>query len=229
MRARRLFEEALQHDPDYLEAKVFLAFTYWMDKRFSYVPDTNRALEKAKELMQEIEATGGRNAASDQVKAIIALIERRHDEALLAAQAAVELGPNDPWALLILGEIQLYYSEPQAALHSVRTAMRLSPYCPADFVYYLAYALMWLNEHDKAIDAAEDYAKRSPNEPFAYSLLACVYGFAGRKVEARTAIKILRAEYPTFTVETYAPMQFYRDLRQLERLAGVLRQAGLPE
>jgi TolB-like protein len=227
--ARRLFEQALSHDPDYLDAKVYLAWTYWIDARFGHVTDQAAAVARSRILLEEIKATGAESANAKQLEAAQLMLELRHQEALEAAKIAVRLGPCRLFGYAPAALIHMYCGDAQSAVDLARTTMRLSPFCPVDVVYYLAYALAWLGDHENAIQAAEEYGRRLPSELYAYTLQSMVFGFAGDLERSRSAIRTLRQLYPTFTLRDFISHEFYRDPKQLNRVVVALRKAGLPE
>ena len=102
--ARRLFEQALSHDQDYLDAKIYYAWTHWIDARQGFVTDRAEAIERSHILLEEIKTVGAESANAKHLEAVLFLLEGRHDEALEAAAAAALLGPcklfgNAPAAL----------------------------------------------------------------------------------------------------------------------------------
>ncbi len=227
--ARRLFVRALSHDCDYLDAKVYLAWTHWIDVRFGYATDRAESLALTRNLLEEIIAVGDNSANAMHLEAALAIIEGRHEKALKAAKAAIRLGPCKIFGYAPAALIHMYCGDAQSALDLTRTTMRLSPFCPSDAVYYLAYALTWLGDYENAIEAAKEYGRRLPTEVYAYTLEAIVYEFAGDNDSSRSAIKALRDLYPTFTLKDFISHEFYRDSKDLNRVVVALRKAGLPE
>jgi hypothetical protein len=62
-----------------------------------------------------------------------------------------------------------------------------------------------------------------------YTLKCIVFDFAGDNERSRSAIRTLRKLYPTFTLKDFASHELYRDPKNLDRVVGALRKAGLPE
>src|SRR5262249_60066052 len=91
--ARRFFEQAVHHDPGYGVAFVELAHTHWLDARFRHTPDPAVSLELAKTTLRRAEDLVGETGSVLYRKGTIALMERRHDEALEYHRRAVELAP----------------------------------------------------------------------------------------------------------------------------------------
>ena len=62
--ARRFFERAVHHDPNYGLAFVNLANTHWLDARFRYTPDPAASLELSKTVLRRAEELGRRDRTS---------------------------------------------------------------------------------------------------------------------------------------------------------------------
>ena len=107
--------------------------------------------------------------------------------------------------------------------------MRLSPFHPIDVIYFFAYALTWLGYHENAIQAANEYGRRLPDDPYAYALQSIVFDFAGDDESSNAAIRRLRELHPTFTLKEFVSHETYRDPKNLDRVVTALRKAGLPE
>jgi TolB-like protein len=227
--ARRFFEQAIHHDPSYGQAFVRLALTHWLDARFTYTPDPGASLELAKAAFRRAEDLIGETGTVLLGKGHIALIERRHDEALDLHRRAGELSPSDAQCMAVLGMTQVYVGDFPGAVASLKASMRLSPYGINFATYYLAYAYLWLGDSEQARTYSANYLARDPQEPFAYVLSAIVEAAAGRPDAARDFVATLLAKHPELTCADFAHAQFYRDPERLQRLLAWLRDAGLPE
>ena len=227
--ARRMFEHALEFDPNYLDAKIYLAFTHCMDARSGYVTDRAGALSRANTLLEEIKATGVESANANHMEAFHNLMNGNYDKALHAAEIANNLGPCRMFGFAPSAQVYMYCGDSKTAVKLLRTSMRLSPFSPPDVLYFLAYASSWNGDHENAIRAAEEYARRIPGDIYAYVLLAIVFGLAGRRERSSAAIKILRRHFPTYSLGDFLSHESYRDPRDLERIAQILSAAGMPE
>ena len=228
-RARRFFEQAIQHDPGYGLAFAELANTHWLDARFRYTPDPAASLELAKTILRRAEDLLGETGPVLFGKGHVALMERRHDEALEFHRRAVELSPSDAYCAAILGMTQVYIGDFQGAIASLKTSLRLSPYGINWAIYYLAFADLWHGDLEQARSDAALYLAREPQEPYAYLLSAIVDAAAGRTDAARGHVTVLRDKHPEVTCAAFAYAQFYRDPERLRRLVAWLKEAGLPE
>jgi len=229
LQARRMFERALQSDPDYLDAKIYLAFTHCIDARLGYVTDRAGALSRSSTILEEIKSTGIESANANHFEAFHNLLERRYEKALNAAEIASSLGPCRMFGFAPSAQVYMYCGDPKTALDLLRSSMRLSPFCPPDVVYFLAYAFAWSGDHENAIQAAEEYSRRIPGDLYAYVLQAIVFGLAGQHEKSSAAIRTLREHFPTYSLSDFLSHESYRHSRDLDRIAQILHVAGLPE
>jgi len=227
--ARRFFERAVHHDPNYGLAFVNLANTHWLDARFRYTPDPAASLELSKTALRRAEDSVGETGPVLFQKGNIALMERRHDEALEFHRRAVELAPSDAYCAAVLGMTQVYTGDFQGAIASLKTSQRLSPYFINWAIYYLVFAYLWLGDLEQARSDAALYLAREPHEPYAYLLSAIAEAAADRSAAARDHITALLGKHPEMTCAAFAHAQFYRDPECPRRLVAWLKAAGLPE
>lgn len=122
----------------------------------------------------------------------------------------------------------VYAGEAAIAIAALAKAMALSPHYPAWYTYNMTLAHLWAGDLASAEAAADAYLEREPDEPFSYTNLATVYGFQGRREDAALVISRLRARVPGFGFAQFLPSQRYKERARLDRIADVMRQAGLP-
>ena len=227
--ARHLFETALRLDPNYLDAKTYLAWTHFMDAHREQVKDVAGSNVQASRLLGQINASGAELANAKYLESLLFMIGFQFDEALEAAKDAVNLGPCRLFGYAPAAKVQIWCGNPQSAFELCRSSMRLSPFCPIDVLYHMAYALIWLGDHKNSIRAANEYLRRNPDDIYAYTLQATAFDFAGDKNSAAMAIRKLRDEFPEFNLSSFASHELYRDPEKLDRIVTALRDAGLPD
>src|SRR5262249_42949291 len=164
--ARDFFEAALGYDPNYLDAKTYLAWTHWIDARYGHVADRDAALATSRRLLEEIKAANVETPNTKHLDAAQYLLERRYDDARQAAIAAFQLGPCMIFGYTPAALIQMYCGDIQSSLDITRTTLRSSPFWPNDALYYFAYALSWAGDHENAVEAAKEYGLRVPTDPY---------------------------------------------------------------
>ena len=107
--------------------------------------------------------------------------------------------------------------------------MRLDPFYPAWYEFYLGDALFQIGQYEKAITALKRGAERNPNYPAFPLFIAASYAMLGREEEAgAAAAEVLRIN-PRFTLKAFAAHVPYRNNADLDRDLAAFRKAGLPE
>ena len=226
--ARSLFEQALEIDPDYLMARVFIGWTHWIDARYAQSADPQLSLELAERQVKAIRANEKGQNMGGTLIASFHLLTGEFEKAVQAAKLAMNFahGSGDRAQL---GMILVYAGEPAEAINELNTAKRLSPYHPSWYLMYLALAHLWNGDLSRAIEIGERYVKRAPNNQFGYAHLAVIYATAGHDAEAKRTVENLLERFPVFRLRDYANTQHYKDPRCNEQVLQCLRDAGLPE
>jgi adenylate cyclase len=135
---------------------------------------------------------------------------------------------NNPQSYVWLAQFLGTAGRAEEAVAMVKTAMRLNPHYPPQYLLQLgiAYHQGWRNE--EAIATFRKFLAYNPNAIYPHIGLACSYSDMGRDEEARAeAAEVLRLN-PNFTAETWRQRQFLRDPAEMERHVNNLRKAGLP-
>ena len=226
--ARRIFQEALDIDPNYTGAMVLLGHTYWWEARFDTSSDKEHCLEIAQKHVDRALAIDPDLGLAYMMSGGVALMRDQHDEAIRLCQKAVDLSPSDAWAAGFLGIACIFGGESERAVAALKTAMRLSPYHPNWYTYQFALANLWNGDLATAEEAAQSYLQQEPDDPFAYTNLATVYAFQQREDDAAGLITELRKRFPAFSMADIILAKRYKEREKLDRQVDVLRQAGLP-
>jgi len=227
--ARHYFQSASKADPAYLDAKIYLAWTHWMDAHREWSKDVAGSVNIARKLFDEVTLSDTETINAKYLEAVLFLIERRYDDALVASEVAVDAGQCRLFGYAPAAKIQIWCDNPRSALELCRASMRLSPFCPVDVLYHFAYALIWIEDHNNAIVAAKEYGHRNPGDAYAYTLQATAFAFAGERENAVKAIQALLELFPDFNLRSFSSHELYRDQKKLDRVVACLREAGLPE
>ncbi len=107
--------------------------------------------------------------------------------------------------------------------------MRLDPFYPAWYEFYLGQALFQTSRYDEAITALKRGAERNPNYPAFPLFMAASYAMLGREEEARSAAAEVLRINPRFSLKAFAAHVPYRSTAYLDRDLTAFRKAGLPE
>ena len=229
VRARSLFEKAVQLDPAYATAWVWLAWTHWADARYLWVESPNKAVEQAHELADKaLELDHGQPETRSLIGALH-LMQCDYDKAIAEGRKAVELDPNGADVTALLAMTLNWAGRPQEALDLVEKAMRLSPLYSAWYLAVQAHAFRLLGRHDEAIDVYQASTARNPDHIGSrLGLTACLAEIGRDRAAKEQAAEVLRIS-PGFTLAKYAESLTYRDPAHADRSLSALRLAGLPD
>jgi len=117
----------------------------------------------------------------------------------------------------------------EKAIALIKKAMRLSPYYPTWYLFYLAESYRMAGRYEEAIATYNNKENLSrTRNPFLYHVgLVEVYMELGREEKARAhAAEVLRLN-PDFSLEYVRNFNFFKDPAHLERRLEALRKAGL--
>lgn len=229
LRARRLYQKAVALDPEFTDARVFLAWTYWQHSRSGFARDRSFELAECRRLLDALISEGAATANVRHLEAVTLLLERDYDAALSVAVDAVSLGPSKLFGLTPAAVVNIYSGELQAAVDILRETIRETPSTPNDTIYNLAWVLCLMGDHTRAVGLAEEYMRRVPADLHAYLTLSVSYGLAGSPDQARATIKAFREKFPLYRVSDFVAREPFRDEAILERVVDILRASGLPD
>ena len=218
--ARRMFERAIELDPDFAAAHAWLGRAYMIEWAFQWSDDP-QIPERAAALAQRAVALDDSLPVAHQTLAYVFLLQKQFAQAIAEAERAMGLEPNDADACVTLGEILSCAGRPQEAVGLVEKALRLDPHYPASYLFALGQAYYLTGRHEEAIAALKRLLTRNPNHPRAHFFLAMVYSEIGRKEEARTEIAACGPAYSLERVRDKIP---YRDQALIERWMATLRE-----
>ena len=186
-RARELFRKACKLDPGLPEAHIWLArvdagiIAYgWSDDRDADIHEGIAAALVAIGLDE-------RNPYAHYGLAIVSTFAGQLDQAIRAAQKAIEVVPTFALGHYVLGMARLFNGEPVPAIKALEYGVKLSPYDPHMFVWFnmLAVAQLLADEPTKARDSSLRAFDIRPGWPRTFEILACVHAALGEWEEAR--------------------------------------------
>ncbi|HEY3032524.1 MAG TPA: hypothetical protein VGJ68_20435, partial [Bradyrhizobium sp.] len=231
--ALRLFNSAIELDPDFAAAYGRAALCYvwakingWFSGAANEIAEVKRLAQRAVELGKDdaIALAAGGYALAFIVRDLevgAALIDR----ALVLNSNLAEAWFQGGWAKIWLGE-------PQPALEPFARAMRLSPLDPR-MVFVrggTAHAHFLLGRYDEAASWAAMALQDNPDFQPGLRIAAASNAMAGRPEQAQKAVSRLRQLNPALRVSTLKNVVGpYRRAEDLSRLEEGLRRAGLPE
>jgi len=229
--AIELLRKAIADDPTYGRAHALKAWCHASSAAYLWTEQPKRELEKA---LAAVEAAG--SIADDPIALTAAgsamSIYGDQERAASFIGKALALDPNNAWAWARSGWIAIYRDDALGATERFQRAMTLSPRDPLAFNMRLGVAtsMAKAGSLSQAIAIAREVIASHPDILMSYRYLAAWAAMSEDLETARWAARKLLALQPSFTIEQYLSLPFFRHMpKWADKVAEALRLAGLPE
>ena len=120
--ARRLFEQAVELDPNYATAWTWLGWTYWYEATFGMTEAFHASFEQARMLVEKALAIDDKSGDSLAFLSIIHLDQGEHAKAVDMIEKAVEFAPSHALAMGLSGVVLSLAGQPDRALAAIDKA-----------------------------------------------------------------------------------------------------------
>jgi adenylate cyclase len=231
--ALRLFNSAIELDPDFASAYGRAAFCYVIAKFNGWISGTANEIAEVKRLAQRAVELGKDDAIALAASGYaLAYVVRDLGLGAALIDRALVLNSNLAEAWYWCGWVRIYLGAPEPALERFARAMRLSPVDPrmSGMRAGTAQAHFLLGRYDEAASWAAMALQDNPDFQPALRQAAASNAMAGRPEQAHQAMARLRQLNPALRVSTLKDVRGpYRRAEDLSRLEEGLRRAGLPE
>src|SRR5229473_2322027 len=228
LKARQMFEKAIELDPGYTNAYAVLGFSYFASWYFQYSGDDPKALDRAIELEQKAIALDEHAYLAHADLCRFYAFKRRYDQAVIECQRAIELGPSCVFCNFCVADTLVRSGKPQEAIGFVEKAARLDPRGGVvwDVVRGEAYVVM--GRYADAIPIFKAYSVLYPNySVWVHVWLTVAYAEVGRWEEARAEAPEIMRISPHFSLKAEKERLALQDQTLEERYLNDLRKAGL--
>ena len=155
------------------------------------------------------------------------LWKKQYDEAIDAFQRAISLDPNDADALTSMASAMTFVGQPDQAIGLLKKAIRLNPFYPQWYIYYLGRAYFQAGHYDQALAALKETLLKNPNLPPVHYYLAASYANLGKLEDAREKAEEVKKLRVNFASEIEKEKSFYKNEKYLKGFIEGLRKAGL--
>jgi tetratricopeptide (TPR) repeat protein len=222
--ARRLYEKAIERDPKYARAYAALSRTHIYDWRYLWTDNPNESFDKALEAAKTAVQLDEGDARGYAELAFVNLWSKEIESAIGLYQRALLLNPNSADIMAELADALAYAGRLAEAEQRLTTAMRLNPFYPDWYLWYLADIYYGMGRYRDVIGAIEKMRDRSEG----HRLLAAAYAMLGETEKAsHFAAKVLERQ-PNFSVARWAAIQPDMDPTIQQQFVAGLLKAGLP-
>jgi TolB-like protein/tetratricopeptide (TPR) repeat protein len=224
--AKRLFEHAIELDPDYGMPHALLAaihFGRWRDD----IEGNDGALDEAVALARRAVELDSNESTCFSILALACMYQRHFDLTRQYARRAVELNPNNQWNQADMGLMLVYLGQSAEALEWFGRAREIDPFFEAPWYFRAAgQALMNLRRYDDALAMFEQVTPRAFRVA---ALQAGCHARLGDNARACDCAATVMALKPAFTIARFMSREPFKHPGDAVHLAESLRMAGLPE
>lgn len=223
--ARKLFRQAIGIDPGYASAYAGLGWTYIEPVLWGWTGSPQKSMKQANDLAQKAISLETSNVEARRLLIQVYSIRRQHDLAVLEAERAIALNPNDAESYANQGIALVWAGRIDGAILSLEMALRFDPNMRAQHFWNLGLAYYLKARYDDAIVVLEKSIERRPDSAYEHAVLAACYAQINRPKKAMASVAAVRRLNPFFKVEEFGPQ--FGDPAVAERMAEGLRKAGL--
>jgi adenylate cyclase len=238
--AQRMFERALEMDPESLDARVGIASM--LDERLANFLSKSREQDmlRTDQLLREVYDRDRNNTRAVAELGRLRRLQGRMVESRIELEKAIALDQNNIMAIAQSGITNLYLGHPEVALPYFEKWLRIDPQGPQSYNAYtwLGVTHLLLSQPKEAIDFLRKALAAGAFSPSLHLLLAAAYGLKGdideaklslaeffKRVPERKSIAAVRASEASLP---YTGRDEYVALREKTTYAG-LRRAGMPD
>ncbi len=230
--ALRLFNRAIELDPDFASAYGCAASCYAYAKGYSWILGTAGEIAEVKRLVKRAVELGKDDAIAlaNSAWALVHIVRDFEQGAALADRALV-LNSNLADAWFAGGWIKNWSGEPELAIECFAHAIRLNPLDPRmdGMRTGTAYAYFLLGRYGEAASWAAMALQDNPDFPPGLRVAAASNAMTGRPELAHKAMARLLRLIPDLRVSNIRNVAPHRRTEDLARYEEGLRRAGLPE
>ncbi|MCI4566712.1 TIR domain-containing protein [Lysobacter sp. CFH 32150] len=224
--AARLFEKAIEIDPDYGFAYALLAamrYGQWYHES----SDSDAALQEAYTLAKRAVELDENESTCFSILAYVCLLRRSFDLTQQYIRRAVELNPTNQWNMADMGLMLIYLGQAEEALTWFKRAREIDPYFEEPW-YWRAYgqAYMVLHRYEEALAKFD----RCPTRVYRIAALraGCHARLGNIELARRDAAECMALK-PDFSIRHWMAREPFKNPADAAHLADALRLAGLPE
>jgi class 3 adenylate cyclase/tetratricopeptide (TPR) repeat protein len=227
--AREFFEQLYRVQPDSVVGPSYIAVTHWMDAFFDWTDPSAKSMDQAASWARKAMQYEDNNGIGHAIVGHLLLLDGRHDEALATCATGATLRASCPLAHGLLALVHNYCGDAKSAVKSVKEALKLEKDYPIWLIDILAAAYRDCGEVDLSIPTAKESLRLNPQNNDARLVLCSDYEIKAEHDQAQRLAGEIVASDPEFRLSAFAKSQPYKDQEALDRLIGILREAGLPD
>ena len=188
--ARRLFEEAIALDPNFANAYITLAWTYWVEAHFGWTETPAKSYEKAMELAKKALSLDKLNGLVYTLLANVYAKTGQFQKAMAAGKKAISLDAANSNINALYGRALFHLGEFQEAIPFLKKAIRKDPKPPSWYLAILGASYYQIFNSQEAVPLLKEAIRKDPKPPSWYlAVLGASYNNMGNFKEAIPFLK----------------------------------------
>lgn len=226
-KAQKLFQEAIELDPNYALAYALLGWTYafetmngWADDRITTLKKAEQLATKAIELQPEL-------PLSYFVRGLSYREQGEYVKALGEVETSLKHDPNNANARVLLATLLYYAGRPKLGLERIKEAMKINPHHPYNYHFHLGQAYFVLHQYEDALDAFQSGLDSNPAAERLHVWMAAAFAQNGDIDDANWEAEVVMSSNPNFSVKRMEKTFPFKDPAELKHFTDGLRLAGL--
>jgi TolB-like protein/Tfp pilus assembly protein PilF len=228
--ALRLFQMAVEFDPEYASAYGMAAWCYCSRKHHSSI--TAQEVAEAVRLARRAVELGQDDAiALTMAGRTLVYVAGDFEAGTVLFDRALTLNPNLAVAWNASGWLKSRLGQHDVALEHLSRAMRLSPLDPLMFNMQagVAFVHFFAGRYDESSRLADQILQERPNDGPALRIAAAAHALGGRLSQAKKVMQKLRAMYPDLRIPNLNDQTPLYRVEDRASWAKGMRLAGLPD
>lgn len=210
-KAMELLTKALELDPDFTTAMVFLGWSEWMDASSGWTDNVEQSYENMRQWGEKAIAVDEDSGdAYALLHGYYAWYKFDQSKGLDYGRKSIALSPNNSVSLMLFTATLVLNGKSREALDLANRALRLNPYPPSWFDVQLVTVHYAERNYDEAIMYGNQC--RQTTHVFCYFWLIPALVEAGRIAEAQTTLDEFTRKAPNFDFDFQLNPDFLRKL-----------------
>jgi adenylate cyclase len=215
--AKKMLKQALDLDQNYAAAWVLLGWVYKGEANWGLSEDVDESMRLAFEAAEHSISSDPNYPDAYCLLGSIYRAKGGMKKSLEMNEKALDLAPNDSAVIVLLGGTLVYSGRVKEGLKNIRKAMRLCPYPPHWYLFFLGIALHLNGDNGKAVNVLEKAIEKEPETHKPRVVLASALFEIGRLDEARAYAETILNIEPSFSADSWAEEHYaeaYSGLRK---------------
>lgn len=225
--ARGLAEQAVKLAPGFADGYLTLADAEWQRAELGWIEDADAAVRRSEDLANRALAIDdpGAQARAHGRLGIIYSYRGQFEQALAAADLAMQANPNDAAAHALRGSVLLWQGKIEESIAAFETSRHFDPRMSSGASITMSLAYHMARRYKEAIAITSTFIARFSNTAFLHAIRAASFAELGNIDEARAEAVQVRKMSPLFQVDQFGTR--FKNPEHQAKIQDGLRKAGL--